>query len=261
LGFVAALRHGNIYKMKVLLAASEAAPIIKLGGLGDVIGSLPKALEKLGVDVDIIVPYYPAANPPASTYKAFELSIPYGSDSHTVEVYKTRLPDSEVDVFLLKNARYFVYGGKEAFADNISETEMFVFFNRAVVEFIKAKFNTYDIVHCNDWHTGLITHLLVDELPDSRPRTLFTIHNLMYQGVGDPDLVKDVGITPGSHRLVDWDLEDGDVNMMLQGITSSDYVNAVSPTYAKEILTKKFGGGFAEILKAREGRLSGLSMV
>jgi starch synthase len=244
--------------MKVLYAASEVAPIIKLGGLGDVAGSLPKALEKLGIDVDVIVPYFPIAKTPEKTYKALEINVPYGGENYTVEIHKTKLPNSNVDVFLLRNARFFTLGGKEAFANSISETEMFMFFDKAVVEFVKAEFNTYDIVHCNDWHTGLVTHLLSDEIPDSRPKTLFTIHNLMYQGIGDKDTLRDVGIVPGTHRLIDWDIADGDVNMMLQGVTSSDYINAVSPTYAEEILTERFGGGLAEILKAREGRLSGI---
>jgi starch synthase len=135
---------------------------------------------------------------------------------------------------------------------------MFSFFSRSVVEFVKTEFNTYDIVHCNDWHTGLITHLLESELGQERPRTLFTIHNLMYQGVGEPDLAREVGITPGEHPLVDWDLEDNKLNLMLQGVTSSDYINAVSPTYAKEILTEQYGGALADILKNREGRLTGI---
>jgi starch synthase len=135
---------------------------------------------------------------------------------------------------------------------------MFVFFDRAVVEYIKSGFNTYDIVHCNDWHTGLITHILEDEIPDSRPATLFTVHNLMYQGIGGEDIVREVGLVPGMHPILDWDIADGDVNMMQEGVAASDFINAVSPSYAKEILTEEFGGELADVLKAREGRLSGI---
>jgi len=245
--------------MKVLLAASEVSPIIKIGGLGDVIGSLPKALEKLGVDVDVIVPFFPNAKiENISLYKSMDLNIPFNDSTVPVEVFKTKLPDSDIDVILLKNSQYFSTGGTNFFAQNVTETEMFAFFDRAVVEYIKSGFNTYDIVHCNDWHTGLVTHMLQDEIPDSRPATLFTVHNLMYQGIGGLDVVRETGLTPGSHPLLDWDTSDGDLNMMLQGVTSSDFVNAVSPTYAKEILTEEFGGDLAEVLQAREGRLTGI---
>ncbi len=244
--------------MKVLLAASEVAPVIKIGGLGDVIGALPKALEKISVNVDVIVPFFPSAKIEGlQLYKSFDLYVPFANKNNVVEVFKTKLPDSNVDLYLLKNEEYFV-GGSNFFANNLTETEMFAFFDRAVVEYVNSSFNTYDIIHCNDWHTGLVTAMLKDELGNERPRTLFTIHNLNYQGTGSPALLKDTGIVPGEHPLIDWDLADGDLNMMQQGITSSDYINTVSPSYAKEILTKEFGSSFEDILKSREGRLSGI---
>jgi starch synthase len=245
--------------MKVLFAVSEVAPIIKLGGLGDVAGSLPKALELLGVDVTVVVPFFPVAKTGnLSIYKSIELHVPFAGRIYDVEVHNTKIPNSNVKVVLLKNSYMFASGGKDAFGNSASETELFSFFDRAVVELIKAKLNTYDIIHCNDWHTGLITHLLQDELATTRPATLFTIHNLLYQGKGDLELVSDVGLVPGEHALLDWDTADNDVNLMLQGITSSDYVTTVSPAYAGEILTEEFGGGFSEILSARAGRIEGV---
>ncbi|OGC70449.1 hypothetical protein A2415_02595 [candidate division WWE3 bacterium RIFOXYC1_FULL_39_7] len=245
--------------MKVLLPASEVAPIIKLGGLGDVVGALPKALEKIGVNVDVIVPFFPFAKTEnLNLYKSMELYVPYEGDNHMVEVFKTKLPASNVDVFLLKNSEYFLEYGKKDKPSPVSEVETFSFFDRAVVEFIKSGFNTYDLIHCNDWHTGLITHLLSDELEAERPATLFTVHNLLYQGISSADLVNDVGLIPGIHPLLDWDIADGDINFMQQGITSSDFVNTVSPSYAKEILTDEYGANFTDILQAREGRLTGI---
>jgi starch synthase len=245
--------------MKILLAASEVVPIIKIGGLGDVIGSLPLALEKIGVKASVVVPYFPSAKTTGLTiYKSRELSVPFNNETHVVEVYKTKLPNSSVDVYLLKNNNYFGTGGVNFYAKSISETEMFIFFDRVVVEFVKSGLNQYDLVHCNDWHTGMITHLLEEELGEDRPATLFTIHNLMYQGLGNPDNLRELGIAPGSHPLIDWDILDGDLNMVQQGITSSDYINAVSPNYAKEILTEKYGGFLADILQSREGRLTGI---
>ena len=184
--------------MKVLLAASEVAPIIKMGGLGDVIGALPKALEKISVNVDVIVPFFPSAKTEGlQLYKSFDLHVPFANKNNVVEVFKTKLPDSNVDLYLLKNEEYFVAGGSNFFANNMTETQMFAFFDKAVVEYVKSSLNTYDIIHCNDWHTGLVTTMLKDELGNERPRTLFTIHNLNYQGIGGPALLRDTGIVPG----------------------------------------------------------------
>lgn len=245
--------------MRVLIAASEVAPIIKLGGLGDVIGSLPKALMELDVNTDVVVPYYPIAKVEnINIYKSHDLEVPFNEKTYTVEVHKTKLPDSDVDVFMLRNNEMFSTGGKNAFANNMTETEMYAFFDRAVVEFIKSGFNTYDLIHCNDWHTGLITHILDDELEISRPATLITIHNLSYQGKGDSSLVSEMGFIPGDHPLIDWDIQDGDISLLLQGITSADFVSTVSPSYAKEILLEDLGGELSPILYNRQDRLFGI---
>lgn len=242
--------------MKVLLPASEVAPIIKFGGLGDVIGALPIALEKIGVNVDVIVPYFSTAKiQELKVYKSFDMEVAFDNASHLVSVYATKLPGSYVDVYLLKNSKYFDEAPKQA---HVPETEKFVFFSRCVVDFIKSRFNTYDLVHCNDWHTGMITHLLEEELAEERPATLFTIHNLFYQGEGSENLVEKAGIAGGAHQLIDFDIEDGTLNLMFQGITSSDYVSTVSPSYAKEILTAEYGVNFSDTLIAREGRLVGI---
>lgn len=245
--------------MKVLLAASEVAPIVKIGGLGDVIGSLPKALEKVGVNADVIVPYYPNAKTEnLKVYKTIELNVPFNNKNNLVEVYKTKLPDSNVDVHLLKNQDYFALGGASAFLNNQKETEMFVFFSKAIVEYVKAGFNTYDIVHCHDWHTGLVTLLLEDELHTERPATIFTIHNLFYQGKSEPVLVKEAGISPGEFNVIDYDIEDGDLNLLFQGVTSCDYITTVSENYAKEIQTDEFGTWLAPTLQSRKDVLTGI---
>ena len=244
--------------MKILLAASEVAPIIKIGGLGDVIGSLPKALEELGVNADVIVPFYPTAKTEKlKLYKSVDLEVPFDNSNHTVEVHKTKLPGSKVDVHLLKSPM-FAIGGKSAFLNDMSETEMFSFFSRCVVEFIKAGFNTYDLVHAHDWHTGMLTHLLQEELHKERPATLFTIHNLFYQGKGEPEIIQELGIAPGTHPLIDFDIKDGDLNLLYQGITSADYINTVSETYAEEIKTRTFGRDMAKTLQSREAVLTGI---
>jgi len=244
--------------MKVLLAASEVSPIVKLGGLGDVVGSLPKALVDINVNVDVVVPFFPLARTEGlKVYKSMDIEVPFANETHVVSVYRTKLMDSDVDVILLKHG-YFSIGGRSAFKDDISETKMFAFFSKAVVELIKSQFNTYDLIHCNDWHTGLIPHMLEDEMGGARPATLLTIHNLSYQGRGDVKLVQESGFVPGAHRTIDWDIEDGDINLLMQGIISCDFMNTVSPAYAKEILTEEYGGVLADILNDRKSRLIGV---
>lgn len=245
--------------MKILIAASEVAPIVKIGGLGDVIGSLPIALQKLGANVDVIVPFYPTAKTEnTEVYKALDIYVPFDNEEHLVEVHRTKLPNSDVDVLLLKNNEFFKKGGENAFKNDRSETEMFTFFSKAVVEYVKAELNTYDLVHCHDWHTGMITHLLEEELGQERPATLFTIHNLFYQGKGDVELLRELGIAPGTHQLIDYDIRDGDLNLLYQGITSSDFVSTVSESYAEEIKTRTYGGNLASTLESRKDNLVGI---
>lgn len=245
--------------MKILICASEVAPIIKMGGLGDVIGSLPKALAGVGVEADIVVPFYPTAKLSGyKVYKSVDILVPFKNSSFTVSVYVTKLPGSDVDVFMLKNDDVFGNSGTSATTGIKSETEMFSFFSRSVVELIKTRFNTYDLVHCNDWHTGLIPQLIKEELGLERPATVMTIHNFSYQGIGDPDVATVVGLEPTAHRFVSWDVDDGDINLLMQGIASCDFVTTVSPSYAKELLASNESGKIFDVLKARKDRFIGI---
>lgn len=217
--------------MKVLFVASECAPIVKVGGLGDVIGSLPKALHRLGIDVKIIIPFYEQIDRghwrPRPVFKL---------DKETA-VFKTQLPGSRVEIFLIYNRRYLstgsVYSGRTAFVESVSEVDRFVFFSQTVFKLLQRDdFFKPDIVHCHDWHSGA----LIAMLRNKKFGTLFTIHNLANQGV--------------------WRGE----NLMAEGIKNSDMVTTVSPTYAKEILIKEYGAGLEKILRkrARERKLTGI---
>ena len=238
--------------MKVLFVTSEAAPIKKFGGLGDFSGSLPKALEKLDVDVDLMLPYYSDAKVEnLKLYKSLDLAIDFDGQTTQVEIWKSKLPNSNVDLILPKYSKTFS-------GNMLSDVEFFSFFDKVVVEYVKAQYNTYDVIHCNDWHTGFITHLLHDELGEERPKTLLTIHNLAYAGVSSPEIMREVGFIPGQHPLLDWDVSNGDVSMLLQGIASSDYVNTVSKSYASEIINPKVEGELNDIIRSRGGRFSGI---
>ncbi len=241
--------------MKVLFVAAEVAPIIKMGGLGDVIGALPKALENLKVDADVIAPFY--TNIDTSGYKIvkhLELEVTYGGETFIVPIFKTKLPGSNVDLFLIKNDKFF--DKKHGYL--LNEVVPYSFFDRAVVEFIKSGFNSYDVIHCHDWHTGLIPHILTDELKSEKPPVLFTIHNISYQGNVEFSILRDVDLDPGAHAGIDYDIQDGFLNLMQQAITSADYVSTVSPSYANEVMFKDIGGDLSGFLYDRRNTLTGI---
>ncbi len=221
--------------LKVLFAASELTPIAKVGGLGDVAGALPKALRNLGVDIRIVIPQYRAISTPS------------------------KLPGSQVPVYYAKPGKYFdrdlIYG----YPDDV---ERFTYFNKAVLELAKAEQFEPDIIHLNDYHTSLIPTLLKTRYASdpffAQTRTLLTIHNLVNQGVADQDVLQTVGLNGSSTPNLGWDTRDGDVDLLLQGISEADLVVAVSPTYAKEILTPEYGAGLEGKLAERHGDLFGI---
>ena len=194
------------------------ASLAKVGGLGDVMGSLPKALKKNGVDAEVVIPRYEHISK-----KNFKLVCRLGRKT---VVYAAR--KKGVKVFLIDNKKYLsrgpVYFERTAFAGGKKEIDRFLFFSKAVFELIRCSFFKPDIVHANDWHTGFLVKLL-----KSSPKVVFTIHNLANQG---------------AWRGKNW---------MAEGIKSADFVTTVSPTYAKEILTKEYGEGLERFLKKRAG--------
>ena len=158
-------------KLKVLMVAAECAPFAKVGGLADVIGSLPKALQGLGVDVRVVIPYYKEVkipNPKSQIPNKFKIpnfkfKTEFGG-TEEVTVYESKLPGSEVPIYFLENEKYLSGGGiyfsKDAVVGSQQEIERFAFFSKAVGEFVKNGEFPPNIVHCNDWHTGLVPGLL-----------------------------------------------------------------------------------------------------
>lgn len=218
--------------MKVLFAASECAPIVKIGGLGDVVGSLPKALKKLGVDVGIIIPKYKVAG-----FK-----------------YPEFLPGTDIPVFYIENDTYF--GGGSVYPGGDEEHERFAYFSRAVVDFLDTRTFEPEVIHCHDYHTALIPDILKDRR--KKISTVLTIHDLSNDGTSSPSILDTALLSSSSLRVLDWDLADKNIGMILQGLVSADVINTVSPTYAREIMTKERGEGLEEILKAREARVFGI---
>lgn len=245
--------------LKVLFVASEAVPFVKTGGLADVAGSLPKELKAQGVDIRMVMPKY--NNIPEEYKSEMELL-------HTTEVkvgWRKQYCGIEfleyegIPIYFIDNEQYFKRSGLYGYDD---DDERFSFFSRAVLDMLPQVDFIPDILHCNDWHTGLVSLFLKLEHSQNqlyqKIRTIYTIHNLKYQGVFPKESIEDV-------LGIDWkyfnngDLEFFDaVNFMKGGIVYSDCITTVSQTYAKEIQYEYFGENLDGLLRSRADALSGI---
>ncbi len=253
------------------MAAAEAAPLAKVGGLGDVVGALPKELKRLGAEIKIIIPFYGSIDqkkfPVAQIGKP--LTIVTGGGKETFSVWHHYLGPEKIEIILLRH-RFFdgqeVYrGGRVGSHDRYTRTpadiKRFAFFSAAALAAIKTLGWQPDVIHCHDWHTALIPDLLKtvykNERFFSKTRTLYTIHNLANQGMVGPEIIGFTKIDP-TLPSIRADLKNGDLNFMVQGILGADLVNTVSPTYSKEILHHYQGAGIEKILRKRKKSLSGI---
>ena len=238
--------------MNVLFVAAEATPLVKVGGLADVIGSLPKALIEIGHDVRVIMPRYGVIN-------ADEFPVSPVIDNLNVEVMKTtervslKVTElaSRVKVYLVDSDEF--HNSTEVYGKD--ELRRFFLFCRAVLDMLPELDWQPDIVHCHDWHTALIPLWLKKN--DCRYASIFTIHNLAYQGFFDGNFLF------GADLEKDWQWRPADapappLNFMSQGILWADMVTTVSETYAREILTPEYGAGLDYLLRYRQERLFGI---
>jgi starch synthase len=243
--------------MKVLYAASEAMPFIKSGGLGDVAGALPKALQKLGVDVRVMIPFY--SNIPQHFRQEAKLllaaSVPLGWRNQYCGIFQTT--QNGITYYLLDNEYYFKRDGNYGQFD---DGERFAFFSRACLEALHHIDFIPDIIHCNDWHTGLIPVFLKlfykDTTLYSNVKTIFTIHNIEYQGVYGLETLIDVfGISESDAHLLEY---NHNMNIMKGAIQTADRVTTVSKTYAQEIKDPYYANGLEHILLANAFKLTGI---
>ena len=245
--------------MKVLFVSAESYPFIKTGGLGDVAFALPKALKSLGVDVRIMLPKY-LQIPEFYKDKMEQVdvfSVPVGWRNQYCGVQ--HLEFEGLDFYFVDNEYYFKRENAYGYFD---DAERFSFFSRATVEFVKRMNFIPDIIHLNDWHTALIPAYLKMEnyqhLGKTKIKTVFTIHNLQYQGVFSKEVLHDVAGLP-EHMMVEDGLEFyGDVNFMKSAINFSDYITTVSPSYADEIRTPYFGEKLDGLLNKKSNKLEGI---
>lgn len=239
---------------KILFVASEVAPFAKSGGLGDVIGSLPKELIELGYDVSVIMPRYKQIECEMEYVTDYPVYMQGRKENCIIRVNKQDINGKTLNTYFVDNITYFDRGGMYCHPD---EAERFAFFDKAVVKFIKRE--KPQIVHLNDWQTGPIALLLREKVRDVRPKIIYTIHNLEYNGRFNRgnlyhfDL-DDSYFTPSKFEFY------GDISFTKAGIIYSDLVTTVSKTYAGEIQTPKYGFGYEGLLrqKALEGKLVGI---
>lgn len=244
--------------LRILFLSAEVAPFAKRGGLGDVGGSLPKALQALGHDVRVVMPAYANIEAGYSGVTAMpgHMHVPMGFGQVIVNgVYRGRLPNSEVPVYFIAErnmlARPEVYGYQD-------DPFRFAFYSRAALELMAILNWRPHIVHANDWHTApAITWLATAGRGDHRLNnipTLFSIHNLAHQGLTTWSVMDFLGIA--SYRLQ----EEGynQVNFMARGIHHATLINTVSPTYAREIMTPQLGAHLDGMLRHRAWDVSGI---
>ncbi|WP_125702704.1 glycogen synthase GlgA [Lacticaseibacillus daqingensis] len=246
--------------LKVLFAAAEGAPFYKTGGLGDVAYALPKALHKAGVDVRVVLPFYPRLFP--AKYRAelrplAQFSVRFGGQEKYVGVNTLTL--GAVTYYLIDNEEFFGRDGLYGYWDDGGR---FGFFQMAIVEMLQVIDFIPDILHLNDWHTAFIPVLLRDKYSWIAPyqgiKTQLTIHNLQFQGWFPPSLLDDVFGIGRQFFNPDGFEKNGAMNWMKGGINFADRVSTVSPTYAGEIQTPAFGEGLDGVLRNQSWKLRGI---
>lgn len=259
--------------MNIVLASSEVVPFAKTGGLADVSGALPRELAKLGHTTTVFLPAYrggqqdvvKAAEKTGLPYQptGIQCDIPVGTELHHCQYSQSRIPESDTRVIFVEHEGFFQRDGMygDASGDFEDNCERFVLFCRAVLEAIRLFDLKPDLIHANDWQTGLIPALLACECRDNPTYAnlacLFTIHNLAYQGIFEHHHMASTGLSPVHFNWQELEFF-GQLNLLKAGIVFADAINTVSPTYAQEIQTQEQGCGLESVLQHRSNRLFGI---
>ncbi|MBL4637990.1 MAG: glycogen/starch synthase, partial [Proteobacteria bacterium] len=248
---------------KILFASSEVHPLIKTGGLADVSGSLPLALHKHGQDIRIIMPAYRQCLEVLGSIDCVA-TIKLDGVYEPVEILQSTLPGSEVPLWLVHSPQHFDRDGGPYCRDDGTDWDdnaaRFTLFSRAIAALALNQAGLDwqpDVLHCNDWQTGLAIAFLSEY--ESRPKTVFTIHNLAYQGLYSKDVFDALDIPQSFWHSEGLEFYD-QLSCIKGGLIYADHITTVSPTYADEICTYEFGYGLEGLLsyRAEQGRLSGI---
>ncbi len=250
--------------MKITFAASEMVPFAKTGGLADVIGSLTAELHALGLEVSVFIPRYKTIDVQKLSLKTAveSLEIPVGTEKEKGKILSYVLANG-VKVYFVDHRSYYqreqLYGDSQG--DYPDNDRRFIFFQRAVLEGLKAMGHKPDVIHCHDWQTGLIpVYLKTLYAKDSffqKVKTVFTIHNLAYQGNFPPDSLPATGLTWEQFRMERLEFY-GKMSFLKGGLLDADQITTVSERYAQEIQSKEFGCGLEGILSKRSQALHGI---
>ena len=245
--------------MNILFAASECVPFIKTGGLGDVIGALPQSLHEEGVNVSVILPKYGDLSPEIREQMQWikSIEVPVGWRNQFCGIEK--LDYQGIAIYFLDNEYYFKRHGSYGFED---DGERFAFFSRAVLEALPYLEDRPEIIHCHDWQTGLIPVLLkahyVNQPLYKGLKTVFTIHNLRYQGVYPKSVLADLLNLSDLYFHMDALEFYGNISYLKGGLAFADCVTTVSATYASEIQTPYYGEGLDGFLQKKSSNLRGI---
>jgi starch synthase len=248
-----------VNKLNVLFASSEVFPFAKTGGLGDVAGSLPKGISKLGIDIRVIMPKYktiPQQYKDSMEYIGF-IYVDISWRHQYCGIFK--LIHEGVTVYFLDNEYYF---NRDELYGSYDEAEQFTFFSKALIEALPLIGFKPDIIHCNDWQTGVVSLLLKAKYMYnpyySNIKTVFTIHNLKYQGIFPKEILPEL-LGLNWQFFTPYGIEFYDaVNFMKSGLVYSDSITTVSPTYAQEIKNHFYGENLNDILINRSNDLYGI---
>ncbi|MFD2617621.1 glycogen synthase GlgA [Terrilactibacillus laevilacticus] len=245
--------------MNVLFAASECAPFVKTGGLGDVIGALPNSLTNQDLHISVVLPKYEDIHPKYIESLEFVTSINVSVGWRQQYCGILKLEQDEVTYYFLDNEYYFKRHGSYGYHD---DGERFAFFSRAVLESVPHFKDKPDIIHCHDWQTGPISVMLkahYSQNPFYKDiKTVFTIHNLRYQGIYPKVVLYDLLELDDSYFHINGLEFYGNVNYMKAGLAYSDWITTVSPSYAEEIQWSYYGEQLDGFIRTRQNHLVGI---
>ena len=251
--------------LKVLFLSPEVVPFAKTGGLADVAGALPFALSSLGAEVRLVLPLYRTIREGDFQTRSFidDIEIPLGNNTLKAAIKESRLNDG-IPVYLIEREDLYdrpnLYGN--ASGDYYDNLERFSFYAHAALRLMRSISFSPDIIHCHDWQTGLIPALLkgpyrYNRLLSETP-TVFTIHNLGYQGIFPSEKLPVTGLPKDDFFHLEGAEFWGNISLLKTGIMYSEAVTTVSPSYAAEILTHEFGMGMEGVLKRRKEAIYGI---
>ncbi len=251
--------YGNVPGVNVLFVSAEVAPFAKTGGLGDVSGALPKYLRALGHDVRVFMPLYSRIDFGAAqvSFALPPFDVHLGHHRYTVRIVTV---DTSPGMYFVHCPELYQRPG--LYTQDPDEHRRFLALGWAALIAAQHMGFSPDILHCNDWHTALLPLTLKarfswDRL-FSRTKTLLTVHNLNYQGVFPAGILHDTNLSDVAHHFHQDQLREGRINFLLHGLLYAGAINAVSPTYAREIQSPFHGVGLDPFLRARSGTVVGI---